>query len=93
MCECVVCVGVWVSCTRIKVAELQATFADTRLTFPGFFIVEVGWIERPLKEVPNHCIRNVTGNKYTTVAMTTVALMNKDSTRISHIAESEMVCA
>jgi len=39
--------------TRIKVAEQQATFADTRLTFPDFFVAEVGWIERPLKEVLN----------------------------------------
>ena len=51
---CVVCVGVWVlSYTSIKVAEQQATFAVTRPTFHDFFIGEVGWIERPLKEVLN----------------------------------------
>ena len=52
-CVCGVCVGVWVSYTRINVAEQQATFADARLTFPDFFIAEVGCIERPLKEVLN----------------------------------------
>ena len=42
-----------VSYTRIKVTGKWATFADVRLTFPDFFIGEVGWIERPLKELLN----------------------------------------
>ena len=45
-----------VSYTRIKVTGKWATFADVRLAFPDFFIGEVGWIERPLKEVLAHAL-------------------------------------